>query len=287
MNNFISKAIDVIKKPSKLLTIILFSVTAFFNFLFFVGTFPNNFFPVIGQLFSMILTLVLDGLIVLLLVLKKDSWAKLAFYFIFAYFFISLLFFGFDSAGNLFNGANKIDIAASVFVFISTLATIASIVLYIIGRIKKSNLANIAFLIIACVFVLQFIALILFMAYYGTVNTPWPIWFYMISYVILYPLSLFFGFIYFIHGEEISIIQTQKANDTVNTEEATTAVEESSNDEQIVEETPVVEKIDNTEEPIEEESNVVEQNEEQTTDVIVENNETNKSSEDDDSFLPD
>lgn len=205
MNQIVGRVIGILKNLSKMMTIILFSVVALCDLLMYAGGFPNGFFPVIGQLLEMMVILALDLVVVFLLLIKKNKYAKIAFYFVFAYNFINLMISGFEDAGGIVNNVNALLIIFRIFTFISSLAAVASIVLYIIGRIKNNELlVNIAFLMIASIFVLLFSAVVLIYIYYGINGIGWTSWFYRMSNCLILPAALFFGFLYFIHNENLT-----------------------------------------------------------------------------------
>ena len=202
MFDLIDNIIAKLKNLSRMMTIILFSTIALFDFLINVSTFPNRFFPVIGQMITMIIVLALDLSIPLLLIIRKDKLAKIAFYLVGFYTLLNVIFNGLNYSQGITNNADTLLLLYRIFGFVATLAFISMIVLYIISRIKHNNLLeSIMFLIFASAMTLLFTGLILVYIYYGKNDIGWVSWFSRFEDLMIMPAALLFGFLHFIYEE--------------------------------------------------------------------------------------
>ena len=211
MNEIVTKVIEPIKKNSRLLTIVLFFTVVGFNLLTYAGSLPARFFPVIGQLLSLFLVLILDVCVPVLMLIKQDKASKITFYFVFFLNYVSLIQYGFDSASSIVKGNTASYVTSCIFSFIATLLIITGTVFYIIGRLtNKDTFISIGLIILVSLFLLLLMKVIMIFIYYGKIKNTWTRWFYRFTYDFLYPLALFFGFIHFIYNEPLNPFEPKR-----------------------------------------------------------------------------
>ena len=218
---------DLIKKltrQSGLIMIIAFACAALFTLIAGCGDLGGAFFPTVGSLISLVITVALMAAIPVLVLLKRDDLIGSLSFIIVGYFLITLILRFLSGTWLIVKGMNAIGIFYGIFEFLGALALIAAVVLIALAFLGKKDkmkeIAAYAFLVFLCIMVFAFIfGIIWFIVankkyYYGY---DWTSYFDLIVNTLCLPAAIsFFAMPY--------LIETAGA-DNDNAEEKETAEE--------------------------------------------------------------
>ncbi|MCR5564742.1 MAG: hypothetical protein K6F59_02960 [Gammaproteobacteria bacterium] len=187
MENILNK----IKENSLIIIMACLFGAAGFTFITGCASFPSKFFPVIGHLLSLVLSLALLVSIPLFLILKNEKLAKYATFIYGGYWLINRIFSSFNSTILIQKEAGSGNIARGIFLFIIGLCLIGAIVLFVLGKIKNEHQFIMLALIVLCGTVgLFFIEFILDMIMCITNKLTWISYFDAIASDLLVPIGL-------------------------------------------------------------------------------------------------
>ena len=195
-----------------IIMIALFSAAAL-HFITGCAGFPNKFFPVIGHMLSMALDLALLISIPLFLLLKNDKLAKIATFIYGGYWLISEIFTAFNATWMIQKDAGSGNIARGIFLFLIGLCLIASIVLFVLGRVKNDHtFVTIALIILCGTIVLFFIEFIINLVMFIKLESNWTSYFNGLAEYLLIPIGLLAATI------RIAWVTKEESLDTIDVE---------------------------------------------------------------------
>ena len=190
--------LEKIKKPSKLVSIILFYTASALSLIYAVGNFTASFLTVIGTLAYMFTTAALWAAIPTFLILKKDGWARIAFYAIGAFWMISSVI---NLFANVVGGIDALENAISVFSFFTACGLIGAVALYVISCMKKLKQLKILALFVF-LGTLSFYVILggLLLGFYGKYFDffNWNVFVDAINQCWVIPFAIFFGILLFV-----------------------------------------------------------------------------------------
>jgi len=215
-----NKIIEVMRKPARLVAVIALSVAAGCILLSFVGSFPNEFMPVMGHLFSGLLRLGVVGILLYCLLARDDKLLGYVLPLVLAWWLISSTFNLFGDAYGAVKKQEGLVVAIAIFEFVVALATLASIVLLVLSKaMGKEGLRKIAFLILYCSLAVQLLVMILWLALDGQYDAPWGQYFSEFASFAL-PAGLLFAAFPRAFGEGEPIIREQEDEEPASVREA-------------------------------------------------------------------
>lgn len=193
----LDKVIGKVKKPSWLISIILFFSAATFELIYSIGNFNGGFLPVVGNLFSMTISVALWAAVPVFLLLKKERFAKISFGVLAAYWVINASFLYFSNMGYA-SIDTGLRIAVAVFAFFVACVLIAAVVFLVLGYLKKNAKMNtLAILIFVGGFLFYLILFGLMAGLYSDLFANWNNYFSLVSTYLLMPAAMFFGYLFF------------------------------------------------------------------------------------------
>ncbi len=239
-----------LKRNAEVLFITLLLVAALFSLLSYVGTFPNDFMPVIGHLFLMLFEIGLLITVPVLLLLRKRELAKMIYMLYASFWVISTIYTALGDSIFIAGGNHGLLIAASVFEFLIAAALLTAAVFFILGKkkqdVKKNNLTA---LILLGAYAAFFIVFALGVAYFAVFRQPWTNYIQSISGNLFLPAAMFlglfvFGFLSVSFPEKPIVIAYEEEGEEENEESSDTS-------DTIVEEAPAEEPAEVSQEETE------------------------------------
>lgn len=268
-NNSLSDMIlSPLKKVARIVTIIAFIVAASCSLLIFMGSFPGDFFGVIGYLFEMVFFVGLLAIIPVLLLINKDGLAKKFMILLLAFWFVRTLLSYFGDFSNV-SGLPALAVVAYVFEFLIALALLAAFVLSVIdefseGKEKKfQKLSALLFVISLALFVFVLLFMIIFYAVNGA---PWTMYFDLLESLAIFA-GVTFGYLYFV---DLKLNAPEKEEKAAENNEKAEATKETAEEAETAEETEVAEETETAEEAPAEEPEAAEETAEETEEAPAE-----------------
>lgn len=187
MENILNK----IKENALIIIMACLFGAAGFTFITGCASFPREFFPAIGHLLSLILSLALLISIPLFLLLKYEKLAKYATFIYGGYWLINRIFSSFGATILIQSAAGSGNIARGIFLFLIGLSLIGAIALFTLGKIKNEHQFIMIALIVLCgtigLFLIEFV---LDIVMYVTNHASWISYFDAIASNLLIPVGL-------------------------------------------------------------------------------------------------
>ena len=208
MNAFLGK----VKRTSEFVAMILFFVASFFALLYYIGNFGNDFMPVIGNLFSMLLEVGIWLIVPLLILLKKRRFAKWASLAVAAYWLISTLFSLFRDMAMARSGGTGLAISIGIFSFLAASSLVVAAVFAVLSVSREKPRMKIPALgAYGTLLTFYFVLFSLWTADYATMGAGWNEYFSLVYSYLIVPFAILFIGIAFGFKEEEFVLPRSAA----------------------------------------------------------------------------
>ena len=226
----LDKIFGVFRKPAKPITIIGLFVVAVFSVIYRIGNFGGGFIPVFANILLMIFEVVLFGIVSLLLIIKKDSYAKNAFIVLFAYWIISSLYGCLNDARYADKTMDGTLVVFGVFRFLTVLLIIVAVIFYIIAKAKNNHLfENLAFMMFGASYIFYIVSFILCVISSAT-GMDWNDYFSIIKTYLFLPVVMFFAVIFFFPPQHNDLPNSDGDKEMANESEQSSEEQENPQD---------------------------------------------------------
>ena len=196
--------INGFKKVARLILIIGLFVAAGFTLVGYLVGLGGGFFPVVTQLLLMSILVAFYSITAVLLLLKKDKEAKLAFIVVVSYWFIDTMV-GLISAGvGIYSDNQAMNVVVDIFELILGLTLLGVLVMVILTKLFGMNFMAIARIILLCSLVLFFLVFVFNMIDNIVDEDGFMAILQSLIFCYVVPAAMIAGLFYFFDGESAS-----------------------------------------------------------------------------------